>query len=203
MAAHRTAVWNWWSSKTGALRAAETRRRRSVRRLGIDDAEAVGRCMLLLLLVPAVLTGSATAATTVYRSVNEDGVVVFSDQPPASGAADVLQIPVSPPAADAGDRLESLRASNDRLERARHEREAARAGSSAPSIRYTAPVDVPVTTTAVVPGPQFLTWPYAFPRPVYRGPLRPPHQPARIPPGFRTIQPGNHQLMRPIVSSRD
>ena len=145
------------------------------------------------------------AETTVYRSVNAQGVVVFSDQPPAAGTAtDVLHIAVSPQsAADAKARLESLRASNDRLARARRAREAARAGSAAPAISYTAPVAIPAPPTVVVHGSRYPIWPPGPARLIYRGPLR--HQPgaAPVPPGFKVIQPGNRQLMRPIVSSRD
>ncbi len=153
-----------------------------------------------------MLAQPMAAETTVYRSVNAQGVVVFSDQPPAADTAtDVLHIAVSPQAAaDAKERLETLRASNDRLARARRAREAARADSAAPAVSYTAPRGTPAPPTVVVHGSRYPVWPLAPPRTIYRGPLR--HQPGATPappPGFKVIQPGNRQLMRPIVSSRD
>jgi hypothetical protein len=150
------------------------------------------------------------SATTVYRSVGVDGVVVFSDQPPASGTdAEVLHIPVSPSQADADARLQELRAANDRLAQARREREAARAASPEPTVRNTAPVASTGIPAALPAQPVQTLWPYPFPRRHYLGPLRPRPglpvrvPPARVPPGFKVLQPGNQQLMRPIVSSRD
>lgn len=43
------------------------------------------RCSLILTLVVATLTGTAHAQT-LYKSVDPNGKVVYSDQPPASGA---------------------------------------------------------------------------------------------------------------------
>lgn len=131
--------------------------------------------------------------------------MVFSDQPPASGTdADVLHIPVSASQADADARLQELRATNDRLAQARREREAARASSPEPTVSYTAPVVSTGIPAAVPAQPVQTLWPYPFPRRHYFGPLRPrPVRPVRVPAGFKVIQPGNQQLMRPIVSSRD
>jgi len=67
----------------------------------------------VLLACAALLTGAAFAATTVYRSVDAQGNVVFSDQPPGPGetaetleiaAPDTFETPVSPPTStdDAG-----------------------------------------------------------------------------------------------------
>ncbi len=161
------------------------------------------------MLLAAFLVVPIASATTVYRSVGDDGVVVFSDQPPASGdAADVLHIPVSPSSADADARLQALRETNDRMAQARRERESARAATRQPTVRYTMPVSAPGTPLAFPAQPARALWPYPFPRRHYRGPLRPrpgapDYTPVRAPPGFKVIQPGNQQLMRPIVSSRD
>ncbi|MDZ7861595.1 DUF4124 domain-containing protein [Acidovorax sp.] len=43
------------------------------------------RCTLTLALIAAALTGTAHAQT-LYKSVDASGKVVYSDQPPASGA---------------------------------------------------------------------------------------------------------------------
>lgn len=157
-----------------------------------------------LLVMAALSLPHPAAATTVYRSVGDDGVVVFSDQPPAAGTtADVLEVAVSTAHVDADERLRELRATNDRLAQARRRREAARAGSADPVIRYTAAPAEPDRGTDFLSRPHVL-WPYPAGRARYRGPLRlRPAPPVAVPPGFQVIQPGNHQLMRPIVSSRD
>jgi hypothetical protein len=74
----------------------------------------IGRAAALLLPCTVLLTGAAFAATTVYRSIDAQGNVVFSDQPPGPGeTAETLEIttpatfgaPASNPAgtgADAG-----------------------------------------------------------------------------------------------------
>jgi hypothetical protein len=72
----------------------------------------IGRAAALLLPFAVLLTGTAFAATTVYRSIDAQGNVVFSDQPPGPGeAAETLEItepatfdaPASNPAAPGAD----------------------------------------------------------------------------------------------------
>ncbi|MFN2288144.1 MAG: DUF4124 domain-containing protein [Chromatocurvus sp.] len=194
-----TVVWNWWFSRAGVSSG------------GVAVPPLVSgpfvSGLLALILCPAL----GVADTTVYRSVGDDGVVVFSDQGEASDpGTEVLNIPVSTVQVDAQARLKELRATNNSLERARRARERARATSSsaAPTVRYTAPPD---GRRAGSPTPQseYPVRPYLWPRNFYRGPVRPQSVPPgrvppdRVPPGFKVIQPGNQQLMRPVVSSRD
>ncbi|MFN9473583.1 DUF4124 domain-containing protein [Acidovorax sp.] len=54
------------------------------------------RCSLILALVVAALTGTAHAQT-LYKSVDPNGKVVYSDQPPASGSAQKTMKLEAPP----------------------------------------------------------------------------------------------------------
>jgi hypothetical protein len=83
-------------------------------------------------IVPAILVSIylPCGAATVYKSVDENGQVTFSDQPPTPGKpVETLDytttVPVS--AEEARARLERMRASTDRMAADRREREAARA----------------------------------------------------------------------------
>ncbi len=109
--------------------------------------------------------------------------------------------------ADAAARLRELRLTTRRMVEARREREAERAAARPPTIRYTTNRDFPARQTATSPQPAPVLWINPRLRGMYPGPLRyPQHRPVspvRVPPGFQVIQPGNRQLMRPIVSSRD
>lgn len=162
---------------------------------------AASALFLSLLMPPAW-------ATTVYRSVGNDGEVLFSDQPPASGtASEVVQVAAGSATADAEARLRELRLTTRRMVQARREREAERADARPPAPRYTTNRDFPARQTATPPQPVPVLWitPHVrgrHPGPMWRRPYR-PMPPARVPPGFQRIQPGNRQLMRPIVSSRD
>ncbi len=154
------------------------------------------RIFLLLLLA------SPGLAQTVYKSV-EDGVTVFSDTPPEDGApAETLTIDVPPPVDDEllEERLAQMRETTDRMAEDRRERE-----------RHRAELRVSDATPAVVAQPTPV-WTGTY-WPSYRTPVRPrpplrpgrPHPtplPATPPPGWSVMAPGNHQLMRPIVSSR-
>jgi len=76
------------------------------------------------------LTGSAPlAATTVYRSVDDQGVVHFSDSRPDGRPADILHIDTPPaqPVADQQQRLRELRDTTDRMVADRRARERHRA----------------------------------------------------------------------------
>lgn len=73
---------------------------------------------------------SVNAATTVYRSVDAQGVVSFSDQPPAAGQpAEQLVIDTPTPQLSAADeqRLTAMRETTDRMAADRRERELHRA----------------------------------------------------------------------------
>lgn len=154
--------------------------------------------LLCLLSVPAF-------AQTVYKTV-EDGVTTFSDAPPTEGVAEVFEMQV-PPRSDDGlleERLAEMRETTDRMAADRREREQHRAELRA----LTAPEEPP----AVAEAPPTTVWAGGFwpgyvNRPIRpRPPLRPgpPVRPQPLPqqPGWSVMQPGNSQLMRPIVSSR-
>jgi hypothetical protein len=86
--------------------------------------EVMHRASLTLLLF--ALTALPAAATTVYKSVDTNGVVSFSDQPPASGSdVEVLELNISSRQASALDseRLDAMRATTDRMAKDRRERE--------------------------------------------------------------------------------
>ena len=143
--------------------------------------------------------------TTVYRSVDAEGTVTFSDQPPADGAAQVLSIETPPPADPdiLEARLEAMRETTARMATDRRAREQARAERSAARERAYAPALEPAPRTPVLPTAPLYGWP------AYRPPWR-PRPPVRPDPVYPPLRPGrsvlplenNRQLMRPIVSSR-
>lgn len=157
---------------------------------------------LLLLIVAA-----PAFAQTVYKSV-ENGVTSFSDTPPPDTASVETLTIDTPPAADDGlleERLTQMRETTDRMAEDRRERERHRA-----ELREQSPE--PQVIQQPVPVWAGNYWP-AYRAPVRprppgrpRPPLRPGHsRPAPLPaapPGWSVMQPGNQQLMRPVVSSR-
>ncbi|MEE4108649.1 MAG: DUF4124 domain-containing protein [Halieaceae bacterium] len=147
--------------------------------------------------------------------MDERGVVSFSDQPPDDGPVEAIRI--DPPAkADDPDldaRLEAMRETTDRMASDRREREKHRAELRAARAQPE-PSPVPTVVQAAPSiGPFWPAYHPWRPRPPLRPPppLRPhpghpsagtpPHPPA-APPGWSVIQPGNAQLMRPVVSKR-
>lgn len=164
-------------------------------------------------LFPIVLMAAAIAqAQTVYRSVDESGVVSFSDTPPTGEQpVEELKIDVAPPQDPQAhsQRLEDMRETTDRMAEDRRAREkhraelreiaardAARQESYQPDL-----VDQYSTSWSGTGG-------YYYPpgRPPWRPGYRPkPEHPIYRPPG--QVQPppghpiqGNSQLMRPILS---
>lgn len=160
------------------------------------------RALCLACFLLPCLPGAQAEPTTVYRTVDAQGNVTFSDQPPADGSAEVLSIDV-PPAADPAaleQRLEALRATTDRMAADRRARETRRAELAAARRAAPQPEPDPVPRTRAVPATPWYGWPGYRPswRPAPRvrpHPVRPPLQPG-IP------LENNQQLMRPIVSSR-
>ena len=168
---------------------------------------------MLRLLCGALLLLCATAgfSTTVYKTVDEKGVVSFSDIPPAGGLpTEVLQItPTNPQSPEAYlERFEAMRQTTDRMVSERREREKHRAELK----------EINARTVSLQPTePSGLT-PYADYFPVYsRRTRRHGYVPSR--PGYRpkpehpVIRPplqklqgvmgsSNAQLMRPLVSTR-
>lgn len=174
-----------------------------------------------LLILLSALFAPALLAQTVFKSV-EDGVPTFSDSPPPDGDAEVLTIDV-PPVADDGlldERLTAMRETTDRMAADRREREQHRAelkklqqeaalAARSPPPASAAGYDSWSQSTVLAPG----IWPgYRYPiRPRPRHPVARPHprplaatRPGvQPPPGWSVMRPGNAQLMRPVVSSRD
>lgn len=158
--------------------------------------------ILALLFTPVLVF-----AQPVYRTV-EDGVVSFSDTAPLEGEADVVQLEVSP-ASDDGlleERLVAMRETTDRMAADRREREELRLKQSS------AQREAAQSSVAAVQPPVWSHnyWPRSGgalrPRPPFRPgyPSRPtqPLQETQAPPGWSVMQPGNAQLMRPVVSGR-
>jgi len=158
--------------------------------------------MRSLFIFLAVLCAPVLAEpTTVYRTVDAQGTVTFSDQPPGDAPAEVLSIDVPPPAdpALAEARLAAMRETTERMAADRRAREAARAELAAAQ----APVPEPAPRTLHVPAAPLYGWP------AYHRPWRPlpPVRPHPVQPPLRpgqSVMPleNNGQLMRPIVSSR-
>jgi len=204
----RTDVWNWWSSSRlhGGTRPLACclpgRTGQRSNNVGCRGPSLIAASALFLLLLQPAW------ATTVYRSVGNNGEVLFSDQPPASGtASEVMHVTAGAATADPKARLRTLRLTTRRMVQARREREAERENARPSGTRYTTNRDFPAREAARSPQPAPLLWITPRLRGTYphslRHPRHRPFSPARVPPGFQVIQPGNRQLMRPIVSSRD
>ena len=150
------------------------------------------------------------AATTVYKTVDDKGVVSFSDTSPEEGEAEaeVLQINTAASQPDGEQRanLEAMRETTDRMAADRREREKHRA-----ELKDIAAKPQPYQTTV----PAYTQY---YPYPIYSRNLArpggPPYHPGYGPKpvhpivrpplhgGSGTFSSTNSQLMRPIVSSR-
>lgn len=141
----------------------------------------------------------------IYRSVDADGTVSFSDQPPADDSSTetiTIDVPTAAEPAELEARLAAMRETTDRMAQDRREREAARAALVAAQRSSATPAATPAAPPAASPAAGIgAFWP-AYTRPWHHRP-RPPLRPVPVPPpGYDILQPGNSQLMRPIVSSR-
>ena len=139
----------------------------------------------------SALAAGTVSATEVYRWVDEDGVVHFSQTAPTADVAgvsrEVVENPVPPgydPEQDIYDvagQQERMQARRDELERereARRERErqaAQRAATSAP----------PVQGYPVYGWPGYRPWPPVQPRPPIAPPIEPPVEPPPPPSGLK------------------
>ncbi|MEH6583884.1 MAG: DUF4124 domain-containing protein [Halioglobus sp.] len=162
--------------------------------------------VLLLLLFSA--SGSAV---TVYKTVDGQGVVSFSDTPPVGDAdAEVLQI--VPAQAHEPEvylqRFEDMRETTDRMAMDRREREKHRVELNEQRARaasYRQPAQVGYTESSGYYSAYsrrygnggHIPWRPGF-RPKPEHPIvRPPHRP-----GYGSTGSSNKQLMRPLVSSQ-
>lgn len=147
-------------------------------------------------------------ATTVYRVVDEQGVVGFSDTPPPDGSdAETMQIAV--PKSSAGDslqQLEAMRQTTDRMALDRQEREAQRelvrlraAAEQAAARQKSAPREEVRYEYIYLPAQAAPPWRQGY----YHGPRHPyPHRPGvgKDPSRLGIIPGPNSQLMRPLLS---
>ena len=165
-------------------------------------------------LIPMLFLGVAMAhAQTVYRTVDESGVVSFSDTPPAGEeAVEELAIEVTPPQDPEAysQRLEDMRETTDRMAEDRRAREKHRAemreiaARQAP-VQQTFQPDLVDQYSTVWSGSSGYYYPTGRPpwRPGYRPPVhRPPvhRPPVQIQPQEGHPLQGNAQLKRPILS---
>jgi hypothetical protein len=155
--------------------------------------------MLKLLPVLLVLYGSTVfAATKVYKTVDESGVVSFSDTPPEQGDAEVLKISSATPEPDVDRQanLDAMRDTTDRMATDRREREKHRAELKEIAAKKQAESTPQPTYTEYYPA-----YPGSYLRP---GRPKPEHPIARPPlrPRLEHYSPSNAQLRRPIVSTR-
>ena len=148
-------------------------------------------------LLLSVLWSASALATTVYKTVDENGVVSYSDTPPVEEVpVETLVIDVQAPqlSETAQDQLEAMRETTDRMVADRQQREKHRAElrqqqaqGQAPSqaVQYSNPDSYTGISSGYYPYPIYR--PGHRPRPVHpivRPPLR-PHQPANvISPGY-------------------
>jgi len=128
-----------------------------------------------ILLVMLLVSSIALAAEPIYKSVDEQGNVTYSAQPPATGAKlETIAVPPPPSEEDvrrAEEQAGKVKAQADELEKERKVREAERAAAAVP----------PAGTTVVVPVPGVVGDPDVVSVPVRP---RPAPLPAR-PPGRR------------------
>ena len=152
--------------------------------------------LLLLWVVPGL-------ATTVYKTVDDNGVVSFSDT--ATGEdAEALQITVPPPRSVANhlESLEAMRETTDRMADDRREREKHRALLKEMEVK-SAPLPQPVYNqgTTVISGGYY----YPPGRPPWHPGYRPkPEHPIVYPPlrpDSGAFRGANSQLMRPMLSN--
>ncbi len=154
-------------------------------------------CALLL----ASLVAGPVLAATVYKTVDENGVVSYSDTAPAieqEAEVMVIDVPAPQDSESAQEQLEAMRETTDRMVADRQQREKHRAemrklqAESEPQvIEYGAPASNSGIYTGYYPYPVYRPGGYR-PRPTHpiaRPPLRP--RPPGYPPRGDIISPGH------------
>ena len=164
--------------------------------------------MKLLPIFLMLCSGTGFAATTVYKTVDDKGVVSFSDKSPEEGEAEVLQINTTAPQPD-GEHLaniEAMRETTHRMAADRREREKHRAELRDIATKKQSYQATPPVYTQYYPYPIYSRNPARPGGPPYHPGYGPkPVHPIVHPPlraGSGTFSSTNSQLMRPIVSSR-
>ncbi|MEM9256431.1 MAG: DUF4124 domain-containing protein [Pseudomonadota bacterium] len=156
-------------------------------------SERLGQRIAWLLALPLVWVWAASAfATTVYKTVDDSGVVTFSDTPPEDDdliLVETLEIDAPPPSSSAEDQqwLEDMRETTDRMAADRRAREKHRAELRQLQAE-TAALNQPQEPEVIVQD-RFVGYPnYFYPR--YFRPKHPhhPHRPGAKPP-LRPVQP--------------
>jgi hypothetical protein len=136
------------------------------------------------------LAGVAAADVTVYRVVDQQGRVSYSDRPPADGTAEAVTVQAADPTPSTEDaaRQAQMRELTDRLREERLARETARAEAGAASVPYALPAEpryessvdenwLPIYYPGYAPRP-----PWYRPPPVLRPPLAPQPNPQSLSP---------------------
>lgn len=157
------------------------------------------RRMHKLVSVFLLLWATSGLATTVYKTVDENGVVSFSDTA-SGGETEVLQISVPPPRSVENhlENLEAMRETTDRMADDRREREKHRAELKGIEAKPR-PSPQPVYSE----GSTVFSGGYYYPpwRPGYRPkPVHPIIYPP-LRPDASVFRGANSQLMRPMLST--
>lgn len=162
--------------------------------------------LALVALWLSVFWSGIALSTTVYKTVDENGVVSYSDTPPVEEVpveTMVIDVQAPQPGETAQDQLEAMRETTDRMVADRQQREKHRAElrqqqaqSQAPqqAVQYTNPDSYTGISSGYYPfpvyRPGYRPHPGHRPRPehpIVRPPLR-PHTPAQLP--ANVISPG-------------
>jgi hypothetical protein len=164
----------------------------------------VYRLALLALALTFACTLQA-ASTVVYRSVDGNGVVSFSDTPPATDTPS-RKLEIATPSGTSTrpylQRLEAMRTTTDRMVRDRLKRERQRLQVRLARQRQALREAAAAPAVAPRPDPQVVIYPL-YPPPHYHPDLRRGHRDRRaLAPHRRHPQTGlerNRQLMRPLL----
>lgn len=161
--------------------------------------------MLRIVITVMLLQAAIGHTATVYKTVDENGVVSFSDTPPSNlSSAEVIQIvpALSKSPKEYSAWLEQMRETTDRMVADRHDREEHRAKlreANARTAAYQEPAVAAPQRNVYYPSHPLVTRPYwkRNHRPNRHPVVHPPMRSARLGTGS-----SNAQLMRPLVSPR-
>lgn len=145
------------------------------------------------LLLPISLYCLTASAATVYKTVDENGVVSFSDTPPATDApVETMKIDAPTPevSADEQQRLQDMRETTDRMAADREAREQQRAELRKEQSQPATPAPDYTDYMGYSGGSTGYYDRYPLRRPGYRPGLKPrPEQPIARPPVARPARP--------------